>query len=466
VADAGAPRPLPVRPGGVTKRSDGDTVHARRVGAPDRGDAFWLYLIGLTLPFPEVGLRLNELFVLSATTLVALVFAAKRFAREGAKPTHVAGAAMLALFISTAVWRHPPSSYVLSIGALALAMLPLATTRLTPYEARTWVAGFLAGLWITVAWSGLTIWIQLVGIGDAFTGTGEFLIGPDHFGSFWGYRRPAAGFSEPSHLAIYLAVSYVVLDLLAAARRRTGLARLIVAIALICTGSVSGVVALFIYLTVAGIITIRRFMVQGLSRAWLLRGMLVAYALAGGVWYLVGSGLDFTDEYSTRLLSAAQAIQSQDLVGSEASRANAMLALPAFWASSGFAGFLMGTGYANHQAWLIANFGYLHEWATFSRGHVDSILVAVFLSTGLLGMLAYLWALMKLFGRDVVVAFLPLVSFILALNFVFGFLISGLYWQWLFMLAVAARLAMNSRPKQSTRRTVRRPSTRIRPMQA
>jgi hypothetical protein len=423
----------------------------RRSGARD--EAWLLFLIGLTLPFPEVGIRLNELFVLSLTTLLALVFALRRWQQHGARPAHSAVASMLAVFIATAIWRHPPSSYLLSIGALALAMLPLTSTQLVPREARYWHGGFMAGLWITIAWMGLTIWFQLMGLSGVFDELGERLMGPEHFGSFWGYRRPSAGFSEPSHLAIYLAVAFVVLDLLGKAGRRTGAARLAAATALVCTGSVSGLVIILLYLFGRALVSVRRALTGRLSGQWLVRGMLASYALLGIGWYMSGSSIDVADEYVLRLATAVQAIQSQDLLGSEASRANAMLALPAYWASSGLAGFVMGTGYANHQSWLIANFSYLGEWATFSRGHVDSIVIAIFLSTGVVGLLAYLWAVVVLFGYEVAKVSAPVLLFVLALNFVFGFLISGMYWQWVFMLAVAARLACREARRPKRRRT-------------
>jgi hypothetical protein len=56
-----------------------------------------------------------------------------------------------------------------------------------------------------------------------------------------------------------------------------------------------------------------------------------------------------------------------------------------------------------------------------------------------LGVAAYLGFLTVGFGARVLAAHISLAVFVLAFNFAYGYLITGLYWQLLFVLAATAR---------------------------
>ena len=423
-------------------------------------DAAALYLLGLTLPFPLLGVPLNELFTLSLCSVVGLIFAARRLARRGWQPLHGAAAAMLLAFAGTAVMRHPFSSYVLSLGALAMALLPLTTPALNQAEMRVLMRGLMAGLWLTLASVALAILIQLWQWHGALGPLAPLFVRPEETGVFLGYIRPVGGFSEPSHLAIYLAAVYVILDLRARLRSAPVAPRVAVALAIVFTGSVSGLLLFGVYVAARMFGSLWRMVFVNFSGVTLLRGALAAGLLLGVALSLGPSASGFTDEYTARLVKTLDDIESQNLVGSEGSRVNAVLALPDYWESKGWPGFAMGTGYANYQSWLQDNYGYLGDNATFSRGGIDSILIAVFLSTGALGFVAYLAFLYRALSGPVVRAHVALVLFILALNLSYGYLISSLYWTLLFVLFAAARLTIPARapaPAARARRPARRP---------
>jgi hypothetical protein len=204
------------------------------------------------------------------------------------------------------------------------------------------------------------------------------------------------------------------------------------------TGSLSGVLLLLLYMAARVMADVG----AGFTRGWSWRRtgqvMLLLVAVGTLVALALTSESGLLADYMVRIVRAQEDIETVNLVGSEGSRANAVLALPDYWEAEGWRGFLVGTGYANYEKWLLATYGDLGEWSTFARGEIDNVLVAVFLSTGLLGMSAFLLFLLRVFGFAVLRRQLPLFVFVLGINFVYGFLISGFYWGVLFVLASVA----------------------------
>lgn len=426
--------------------SAGDPVGPASVhlsaAAPTRRSAranLLLYLTGLTLPFPEVGIPLNEVFTLSFTTLAALAFSIQYLAWRGLTTEHRAAVLMLMVFAATAVTRHAFASYVLSLGALSLGLLVFASSRLSTAQLVNLVRGLIGGLVITLVLMALTIFPQVIGVPGLLGPARAWLIGTEQTGTFLGYIRPFAGFSEPSHLAIYLSAVYVVLDLLVRAGRQLMVLRAVTALAVVLSGSVSGLVLLFSYVVFRWLGAIRRLVSGRISGRFLIRSALASVVVLVLFLALGPDPGELATEYSLRLLKTIDDVQTGNLVGSEGSRVNAILALPDYWESAGLPGFLAGTGYANHQGWLIDTYGHLNESATFSRGAIDSVLIAVFLATGIFGFLAYLRVLWVGFGGRVLRLHIALIVFVLVLNFSYGYLIAGLYWQLLFVMAATAR---------------------------
>lgn len=434
------------------------TVSVRRRRGPLSPDAGLLWWIGVTLPFPMVGVPLNQDFVLSATSVLGLVYSLRRFGRQGWGPLQTAALLMLAAFAATAITRHPISSFALSLAALGAALVPLTLPATRPGDLKPLLRGLTLGLWLTLALIGLALFVQF---GGAVFFPAEVTAALVHplAGQFLGYTRPSAGFSEPSHLAIFMAAFYVAQDLLARRGLSRPLTRAGTLIALFASGSLSGIVLFVVYMAARLLAGLFSALGRGASRRRLqqLGGVVLAAGVA--LSFVDLGSVGFLDEYIERLVKTQDDLESLNLEGSEASRINAVLALPDYWDTSGLTGFLIGTGYANYQEFLLSTYGHLSESATFARGQVDSILIAVFLSTGLLGLLAYLHFLRAAFGGAVLRAAWPVAVFVLALNFSYGYLISGLYWNLLFMLASIARVCVAVAPARRRKRVRRRPAT-------
>ena len=263
---------------------------------------------------------------------------------------------MLVVFAATAVSRHAVSSYVISLGALGLALAPLTSPVSSEREVRTLINGLLLGLRLTILWVLVSIFIQVTGFAALAGGIAGVFVRPEA-GVFLGYARPTAGFSEPAHLAIYLVAMYVVLDLLRRANRYSG--RLgPSSLGRSSLQARSPVLFLLVaYLVARLVFGLGKSLVRGISAGEFAKALAGSAVLAVLIAVVGSNALDFMDDYVARLVKTQEDIETLSLVGSEGSRANAVLALPEYWESAGMPGFLFGTGYANYEEWLLSAYG-------------------------------------------------------------------------------------------------------------
>lgn len=398
-----------------------------------------LFLIGMTIPFPAIGLELANGLFLSPPMLFGTLYAGLFLIATGVHRMHLVAAAMLFVFALTAVPRFPPASYLLSIAALAIAIAPLTAPVNGIAQWSSLKSGFLWGLNITLSIVAVELLAQLLHITVALDLLQNIFVHGNP-GSFLNYLRPKAGFLEPAHLAIYLGFAYVTLDQLHGEGSGKRWLQIFVLLAIGLTGSLSGIAIMLMYF----LVNWSQKVLPSLRKS--IRKRTVIFLITGSVIVLIVVSLsqqqigDVMNHYLERLIRAAAAIEQGSLVGSEGSRINAFLALPNYWSQSGLAGFLFGTGYANYETWLIENYGHLGVWSTFGRGQLDSIAIAVFLSTGLSGLVAYGYFTVSVFLRSRLSTALGVQAFLVIVNFAFGFLVLYLYWYLLFVLSAALRI--------------------------
>ena len=409
-----------------------------------------LLLLGLSIPFPLIGVPLNEQYTLPVAAAVGAAWAAVRTSREGLGGGHAWALALILTFAATAVFRHPISSIVLSLGALTLAILPLTVRPQSGEEGDSLLLGFKIGLTVTLVLEFLMIGLQVLPgrlpLEEIF---GEHLTRPQ--GDFLGYNRPAAGFSEPSHLAIYLSACFALQDLLPLSPVARSWTKGLLALAVLLSGSLSGLAILFGYVAARAGVSL----LKGSSLVPSVRSVLASLA---GVSLIALVAVVFQDSlaealgtYFERILMAQQDLAVDNLMSSEGSRLYAFLALFDFWSVSGLPGFLIGTGYGNYREFLAQMYGNLSEVTSFGRGDIDNMLVAVLLSTGVLGGIVYTAFTVRQFAGVAFAQKAPLLVLLLAINFSYGFLIAPLYWNLMLLLAVAAsRAAAVSAPPAPT----------------
>ncbi len=429
-----------------------------------------LLLLGFSIALPTVGVPLNELYTLPLVAVVGLFWAATRTFREGLGAGHAWAALLLGAFAVTSIFRHPVLSYGLSLGALALAILPLTVRPRGQVQVDALLLGFKVGLVLTLFIAFMQIFLQLLpGRLPLQDFLGEHLTKPQ--GDFLGYNRPAAGFAEPSHLAIYLCACFALQDHLPGPPGSRAWWKITLGLAIVLSGSLSGVAILVAYLAARVVVALfrRRSRRPGSRAAMAWVAGLAIVAILGMV--LQDSLAEAVQVYAERLLTAQEDIALDNLMSSEGSRLFAYLALIDFWDSAGLPGVLFGTGYGNYREFLAQMYGNLSQVTSFGRGDIDNMLVAVLLSTGMLGGLVYAAYTLRQLAGVPTASKASLIVLLVAINFSYGFLIAPLYWNLLFVLSVGGVLTAQSqlaRPglpkaRSSQRTTGSYPTGRARP---
>jgi hypothetical protein len=145
-------------------------------------------------------------------------------------------------------------------------------------------------------------------------------------------------------------------------------------------------------------------------------------------------------------------IISRDFTGSVGTRSNAIRALPIYWSDKGLIGFLFGTGYGNYENWLIQNFSHMGSRVAMARGDINNLIAVVWLSTGLFGFAAYAYFFKRIFTLSVHKSlYLPVLVFVILVQFATGSLIAYNYWFLLFIVITV----MNFISKRSTKEVPR-----------
>lgn len=397
-----------------------------------------LYLTAAALPFPAMGILLTGNFPLSPAIFFGTAYSLLGLVTRGMRRSHLAAGGMLLAFLVTAMPRFEYTSYALSMCALGVAIAPLTVP---VFESLAWqrlLSGFLLGLYLTLSIIWVEVGAQVLGIG-LISEALQLIFPYGGQGVFINLLRPKAGFLEPSHLAIYLCFAFAVLDICKDLKNGFVWQKAMILVALLAVGSLSGIVIIFIYLTVSSLQDLPlavRNLLRGRAMFYALLSLILAVSL---IAYFYDTVVQAIDLYSTRLDKTLIALGEGGLEGSEGSRINALKALPKYWSEFGISGFLFGTGYANYEDWLIKTYEYLGPWSTFARGQIDNMLVAVFLSTGLVGMSAYLLFTLWVLRHAEIKRATVIGVFLITVNFAFGYLVLYLYWYLLFVLTTALR---------------------------
>lgn len=391
------------------------------------------FLFGACLPFFTVGPQIANGLWLSPSIFIGLLIAIISIITRGATTRLMLLVAMVMVFALTSMGRHSPGTYVFSLIMLFSVMAPMCLARVGSAHQLALQKGFILGLCATI----LLVWVEIItqiaglralyeGVANLFRSV-EGRAGVHNF--FVLYQRPQAAFLEPAHLAIYLTISLIVLDIIATPLGKRLHAVTILTILLV--GSVVGYVLLVGYFGTRALgllrhlsFRVRRRRLQSIA----VSAGVVALGVMAFVVFQYEAAAGMFDHVVVRFIRTFAAVQAGALTGSEGSRANMLRILFDYWQIEGLSGFLYGTGYGNVSDWLIANYAHLGRFATVARGQLDSIIVGIFVATGILGGVAYLLfaaTCLKRVGRD---RFLPLFLFFLLLNFANGFLIAYPMW--------------------------------------
>lgn len=386
------------------------------------------------IPFAAVGPKISG-FVITPALLFGLLYGSTVFNIRRVSPIQVALLIMMVGFLMTSLGKHSFGSYIPSLLALGASIFPVSRALKDLPDYRAFFDGFKAGLVFTLGFIGLEIASQLAGSSELYnTVTGllrnsESVIRTHNL--YIAYYRPYGLMSEPAHLALYFVSAFVFLDI----SGTHGLLRRLTLLAILLTGSISGILLLAVYLAVRfrSLISVRHRVNYGRVLSAMIATVL-AVPLLVLVWPMI---VDTVDLIHGRIYQAVLAIQQVQLIGSEASRANAHIALTTYWRQGDLWEILFGTGYANYSEWIEANFQSFGARSALAQGEVINMLVAVTLSTGLFGATLFFNLLRAIFKSHGAGMFSVIGLFALSFQFFYGTMVFYFYWYSLFSVLTA-----------------------------
>lgn len=394
------------------------------------------FLTAAFIPFPTLGYPIANDLTISPALVCGSAFLLLNFLHLFDRRDYLVSAVgVAACFIVSNIGRNPADTYMLSLIALFAVLAPLILGDIGNSVRRALIWGFMTGLVITMVISFVELMASLLSIDDILNLLDTIF--PDgRRGNPSPYLRPKAGFFEPSHLAVYLAYAFVIVDVAFRKTQRSNVFKALIGVCILYVGSLAGFLIATFYVAAQGVSGIFKSKRNAFIAFMLL---ILSFAAVLIYWNDIVSST-----YFERLGIVSDAFSSGDLVGSEGSRINAFRPVFDYWSENGWTEFFLGTGYANYSDWLITRYGGLGTFSSAGRGDIDNIFAAVMLSTGLFGILSYLtFLVVRLYsvskGRRI-----PIVLFLVAVHFAYGHMISYLSWYLLLVLASALELRQNA----------------------
>lgn len=390
------------------------------------------FLTAAFIPFPTLGYPVADDLTISPALICGSLFLLVNISKVFARRDYlVAAIAMAACFVVSNIGRNPAGSYLPSLVALFAVISPLLLGNVERSVSRAMIRGFLVGLVITLAIS----FIELVG---ALLRIDDILILLDTIfpdgrrGNPAPYLRPKAGLFEPSHLAVYLAFAFVIVDIAFQKSKLSNVFKVLIGISILYVGSLSGFLIITFYIAAQWSTEI----FKNKRNAFLsFMTLIVSFAAVLIYWDDIVSST-----YFERIGIVGEVFSRGDLVGSEGSRINAFRPVFDYWSENDWKDLFLGTGYGNYSDWLVYRYGGLGVFSSAGRGDIDNIFAAVMLSTGLLGIISYLAFLFVRFYSISQDRLIAIGLFVVAVHFSYGHMISYLVWYLFLALANALSL--------------------------
>jgi len=241
--------------------------------------------------------------------------------------------------------------------------------------------------------------------------------------------RIRAGFQEPAHFAIYLAVLLMTLDM--HGRRympdcQKSLA-VVYAVALLLTWSLTGFMVLIGY-WVAKRLANRTTLARAISESFAVFAIcVIVFFIIGDQHWLISRILTIPEVVPTIL-------EGGQTSGSVATRLMA-ITMPARLWSAGWDEAIFGLGFNAYESWVASEY-YFHSFGS-NQGRIHNILAGFGLGGGIPGLLLGLVLFWVCSGRGVTPLKLPIFIVLITFAFGFGSVVSYLFWWVLF----AARTA-------------------------
>lgn len=363
---------------------------------------------------------------------------------------HIAAILMIFVFALTSIGRHQWPSYLFSLAGLSIVIAPLTCQVRNWRQQGSLLRGFVIGLLITILIVWAYVLAQIFNL-SLVTTVIDAVFSRGRHGEFLGIIRPRAAFAEPAHLAMYLSFSYVVLDILDKNEARIRMLKTVTLATILIVGSLTGIMLMIVYIPVRWL-TNKLFSRANLNYKQVLYDIFFLCFLLMLFIFYFETLVHYALPYLNRAEDMYSVIISRDFTGSVGTRSNAIRALPIYWSDKGLIGFLFGTGYGNYENWLIQNFSHMGSRVAMARGDINNLIAVVWLSTGLFGFAAYAYFFKRIFTLSVHKSlYLPVLVFVILVQFATGSLIAYNYWFLLFIVITV----MNFISKRSTKEVPR-----------
>lgn len=360
---------------------------------------------------------------------------------------------LLLCLLGSSVFRNPLGVYLMSLTGFAVAFMALLSRPPRAAGSARLMVGFSHGFILSVIVLLLEIASQFAGLYEVFNSLNPLRdpkLNAHNF--FVAYFRPQAGMAEPAHLGIYMAFAFAIFD--QSKLRRRDLLKILCVVSIGLIGSMVSIALLISYVVpaYASRFKLFAFRVQNYQVFGFLLFVVACLVISQSSFFQTA-----VDTVFSRLERSFAAFESGNLSGSEGSRVNSIRVVFDYWEAKGIEGLLIGEGYGNIEPWLIET--YRDEvWSSMARGGIDSQIVAMILSSGLIGLTVYLFLLYSVFrafnfnSRTISIASLFLVSL-----FASGGLL--LYWKWQLLFVLLSVTRLNSAVRKRPVRVHRRLST-------
>lgn len=402
-----------------------------------------LFSVGFFLPFANQGPHVAGSIYITPGLVVGVITPIYILVKRGIGLRFAYLFLMIIIFFILTFLRYPLESFYLSLSALFLLLLNLVVRMPNKYEINALLIGFQSGLAVVICIVFVEIFSQIIGADSVYLGVQKFfsdqrtIQNPHNHMVF--YYRPYATFAEPAHLAYYLTFSYAILDQVRYGGRSW--LKYLTLLAIFLSGSMVGYVLLLVYLVSKKSSIVYSYVVMNL-RINIVRILesLLLFSLLAILILFVFLYSDFFQTISARLVGRLsqvyEALIEQNVGSSAGVRAGSWIVLLDYWHSNGLGAFLVGTGYANYDAYMLEYYRG-SPYSTWASGKLHSSAVVVLLSTGLVGSLSYLFFMFSVFRYFRQDKNLAVVTLVVLAHFASGALLSYVQWQILFVLLLA-----------------------------
>lgn len=350
-------------------------------------------LLAISIPLYSIGIVIDGYDASLALLAILLIWISLPQKSKANPTTLLLYYAFILWSFTSAALRHSPPLYAPSLLSLILCSAPLILINFSiddTYKRRL-INAFSLGALITFPLAAYDILSTTESLPLLENVLNLPILSNGTNSTYGSITRVRALMSEPAHYAIFLCYCYAIHDSRQAKRlniRYSSAIKFTSLFFIVFTFSLSGIFVLLTYLATTAITQGKTGILRFAKFTIVATASVVATGIITTVFLDVPL-LQIIDAYSSRFQALGASALSGSFLGTYGERGNAMLVTLGYWKDVGLPDALIGTGYANHEIWLINQFGHL-EHSELGRGRIPNAFAAIGISTGIVGLSFFL----------------------------------------------------------------------------